>query len=136
MDDKKEAKRQYLRQWRESHPNYFKQWRESHLSYMEQWRKAHTNYYREFQQGVKVKVLTYYGNGKCACVQCGESRMACLSIDHIIAIGKAKRNQNGGTGTRLYRWLITHGYPSGYQTLCMNCQWVKRALNNETRLNK
>jgi hypothetical protein len=26
----------------------------------------------------------------------------------------------------LYEWLLSHGLPTGYQVLCMNCQWIKR----------
>jgi hypothetical protein len=35
------------------------------------------------------------------------------------------------TGVAFYRHLKKIGYPNGYQTLCMNCQWVKRAQNKE-----
>jgi len=30
-------------------------------------------------------------------------------------------------GSRFYYWLRRQGYPEGYQTLCMNCQWIKRS---------
>jgi len=53
---------------------------------------------------IKTEVLTHYGKGYLACVICGESRLACLSIDHI----------NGG---------------GRYQTLCMNCQFLKSVLD-------
>ncbi len=102
---------------------------ERNKAHQRKWYKKHPEkalaYQRDFQRQRKVKLLTYYGGGKCACVVCGESRVACLSIDHIRAIG-AKRQLN------LYCWLVKNGYPDGYQTLCMNCQWVKRALNNES----
>lgn len=94
--------------------------------------KQHYKYEREYRDLRKVEVLTHYGNGKCACVQCGESRLACLSIDHIAGNGKAEKRKYGyksGQGT--YRWLKCNGYPRGYQTLCMNCQWIKRFMNNE-----
>ncbi len=85
---------------------------------------------RHFAERRKRLVLTHYGNGKLACVKCGESRLACLSIDHINAIGaKGRRGIIGGTN--FYAWLIKNNYPLGYQTLCMNCQWVKRYENSE-----
>ncbi len=77
----------------------------------------------------KLEVLTHYGNGKCACVKCGESRLACLSIDHINGRGKEDRGKR--LGIAFYRHLRRNNYPSGYQTLCMNCQFVKRIENNE-----
>ena len=80
---------------------------------------------------LKIEVLTYYGGGKCGCVKCGEARLACLSIDHIngkTALVYEDKMPSGKTrhGRDLYCWLKSNGYPSGYQTLCMNCQWVKR----------
>lgn len=81
---------------------------------------------------LKISVLTYYGNGKCACVRCGESRTACLSIDHIDGNG-AEERRNDLKGKSLYSYLHKRGFPLGYQTLCMNCQWVKRFENNEQK---
>jgi len=80
----------------------------------------------------KIKVLSYYGGGRCACVKCGESRLACLSIDHLngrLVVGHPNRRLSG---RQLYRWLEINDMPDGYQTLCMNCQWVKRYENGET----
>ena len=81
---------------------------------------------RDRNQNFKAEVLTHYGGGKCACVKCGESRMACLSIDHIEGGGNKQRVGNLRASTTFYRWLKAEGYPKGYQTLCMNCQFVKR----------
>ena len=69
----------------------------------------------------KVEVLTHYGNGRLACRRCGERDLDCLSIDHIVA----SPDKHG------YAWFISHNYPEGYQTLCMNCQFKKRVENKE-----
>lgn len=74
----------------------------------------------------KIRILTHYGNGKCACVMCGESRIDCLSVDHKKNDGY-KHRKTIGNGVHFYSWLIKNNYPEGYQTLCMNCQFVKRA---------
>jgi len=80
---------------------------------------------------VKIEVLTHYGNGKLVCVQCGFNDIRALSIDHI--------NGDGAIQKRLYhrnhihRWLKLNNFPLGYQTLCMNCQWIKRDENGEYR---
>ena len=81
---------------------------------------------------LKKIVLTHYGNGKCACVRCGFNDIRALSIDHIGGGGLNHRIQlhNKG-GVSFYHWLKKNGYPNGYQTLCMNCQWVKREENKE-----
>lgn len=82
-------------------------------------------YYRE-----KRLVLTHYGDGKCACVKCGFDDVRALSIDHIAGQGNRIRRELN-FGGQMYHWLKMQGYPKGYQTLCMNCQFVKRIENKE-----
>ena len=74
----------------------------------------------------KINVLTHYGNGKLACVKCGYQDIRALSIDHINGDGKEHREQVGGGGFTMYAWLLRNNYPDGYQTYCMNCQFVKK----------
>lgn len=80
---------------------------------------------------LKIEVMTYYGNDKCACVICGESRLACLSIDHINGGGFEQRQALGISGSSFHYWLKKQGFPDGYQTLCMNDQFIKREEKNE-----
>ena len=80
---------------------------------------------------VKLEVFTHYGNNKCACVKCGESRLACLSIDHINGGGNKDRGKR--LGHDFYSYLRKCNYPLGFQTLCMNCQFVKKVENSELR---
>lgn len=84
-----------------------------------------------YAQKVKREVLTYYGGNSQypVCIHCGEMRLACLSIDPIRGNGAEHRKVL--RGTRIYVWLRTSNYPPGYQTLCMNCQWVKRVEKRE-----
>jgi hypothetical protein len=87
---------------------------------------------RDQRNQIKLEVLTHYGNGRCQCVMCGESRPACLSIDHINGNGyKLRKSGIEKKGRSLYPSLKKQGYPKGYQTLCMNCQFYKRELNQE-----
>jgi len=81
---------------------------------------------------MRTKVLTHYGNDKCACVKCGFDDIRALSIDHINGYGKKPtKTYSNRSGTGLYYWLVRLNYPEGFQTLCMNCQFVKRAINKE-----
>jgi hypothetical protein len=80
---------------------------------------------------VKLDVLTHYGNGKCTCVKCGFSDDRALSIDHINGDGAEQRRNTKMVYHKLHQWLRDNHYPVGYQTLCMNCQWIKRAENRE-----
>lgn len=93
---------------------------------------------RAVAQRRKLDVLTHYGNGKCACVQCGFDNIVALTIDHMENNGRKERLMLGvlNRPTQFYRWLKRNNYPSGYQTLCMNCQWVKRAEFYERNYNK
>jgi hypothetical protein len=78
---------------------------------------------------VKIEVLTHYGNGRCQCVMCGESRLACLTLDHIDGGGKQLRKNGERSGVNLCHDLKKKSYPKGYQTLCMNCQFCKAILD-------
>ena len=73
----------------------------------------------------KTSVITYYGGGKCACVRCGFSDLRALTIDHINGHGNQHRKENHThTGLHFYKWLISNSYPSGFRTLCGNCQSI------------
>ena len=81
--------------------------------------------FRKYYARVKEEVLRHYGNGWLACVVCGYTDDRALSIDHIDNNGaKERKGINPG---RFYFNLRNQNYPEGYQTLCMNCQWVKEA---------
>ena len=93
-----------------------------------QWYKLQA---RAANNKIKVAVLYHYGKGDCACVKCGFRDIRALSIDHIEGNGNKHRKEDKLSGTSLYRWLMKNNFPEGYQTLCMNCQWIKKAENNE-----
>ncbi len=76
---------------------------------------------------LKGEVLTHYGNGKCACVKCGFRNIKALSIDHL----EGKGNKHRMRISNFYSWLKRGGYPKGYQTLCMNCQFIKKIDEGE-----
>jgi hypothetical protein len=79
---------------------------------------------------LKVDALKHYGNGKCACVKCGNDGITHLSIDHLNSNGAEHRKERG-VGSHFYLWLKNANYPEGYQTLCMNCQFDKRDYKKE-----
>lgn len=79
---------------------------------------------------LRTDVLTHYGNGKLVCVECGFSDVRALSIDHING-GGAQDRKRIGSGVWFYKWLEDANYPQGYQTLCMNCQFIKKHWNRD-----
>lgn len=76
-------------------------------------------------RGIKLKtvVLSHYGNGKLACVRCGETDLIVLCLDHINGGGKKERQKY--RGRNWYSKLIKENFPTGYQTLCANCNLRK-----------
>ena len=81
---------------------------------------------------LKLGILTHYGGGKPVCVKCGFNNERALSIDHLNGGGIQHFKQKGvGYGQKFYYWLKRNNYPEVYQTLCMNCQFIKRFENNE-----
>ncbi|KKN02260.1 hypothetical protein LCGC14_1119380, partial [marine sediment metagenome] len=67
---------------------------------------------------------------KPVCVHCGFDDTRALSIDHINSNGHHLRTKDP-THRDTAKWLKDNGFPDGYQTLCMNCQWIKKVDNNE-----
>lgn len=117
-----EKRRQYNYTYYEKHKDYYENYRLQN----KEGERAKATLKRSV---MKIEVLTHYGNGKCACVVCGEKRVACLSIDHINGDGEKHRKRIGiGGGSHFYAWLKHNNYPDGYQTLCMNCQWIKSSF--------
>jgi hypothetical protein len=98
----------------------------------QQYRIDHQDKILQHQLEIKIGVLAHYGNGKCACVKCGFDNVKALSIDHINGGGNDhRRKDNISGGLEFYRWLIRNNYPKEYQTLCMNCQYIKKVDNRE-----
>jgi hypothetical protein len=108
-----------------SSPEYKKQYYQDHR--VEILERGHRNYFKR-----KQIVLAHYGiNGVANCVRCGNGNIGVLTIDHINGGGNAHRKQIGGSAGHIYYWLMNQYFPEGYQTMCMNCQWLKRTEDRE-----
>lgn len=81
-----------------------------------------------YLQRLKDQVFDLLGR-KC---RCGFSDMRALQIDHVN--GGGYRESQKRTGTQFYRHVLKN--PKDYQTLCANCNWIKRAERGETRSRK
>lgn len=79
------------------------------------------------RQHFKLKVISYYSNGKVCCAICGNADINLLSIDHIN--GGVGRYRKEGSGQALYHFLANHNYPEGFQVLCLNCNRAKSITN-------
>ncbi len=135
-------KKEYDKAYAQSHKEEIKEYQKAYqirnrkhlLEQAKIWRQNHPEQSnaqkRRYTVKTKADALTHYGNGKLACVTCGESRIDCLSIDHIDGKG-AEHRRTMPKGTRIYIWLKRNNYPEGFQTLCMNCQFIKRGEESQ-----
>lgn len=76
---------------------------------------------REAQRKLKAAAYAAYGGFKCAC--CGETTEAFLSLDHVNNDGAQHRKISDRR--KIYHWLRDNKYPTGFQVLCMNCNFGK-----------
>ena len=152
----KQSREEYLRKKREYYHNnkehFKKYWREHRKEsqvhkdkykaklkreHPEEYKRKEREHYLAYSKRLRDETFRHYGNDEIRCAHCGESRLACLSIDHIAGGGnKHRKERKSGGGINFYSWLKRQGFPKGYQVLCMNCQWVKRVTNNEVMLSR
>ncbi len=81
-----------------------------------------------------MEVISHYSQGTLKCAFCGFSDMRALTIDHIHNDGGAQRKLLYKSGHATYHYLIVNGFPSGFQVLCRNCNWIKEFENGKTKL--
>jgi hypothetical protein len=67
---------------------------------------------------MRANALVVYG-GKCAC--CDERDEPRLTMDHVNGDGATHRKELAGRN--LMVWLHVNNFPSGFQVLCMNCNF-------------
>ncbi len=123
-----EKQKAYWRKWYHEHKEERKAQNKAYWQrFYSEHREMRLRKVKEGRQKVKLEVLTHYGGGNCACVKCGFADVRALTIDHIDGGGhqhlkEIKHHQ----GANFYYWLRKQDYPKGYQTLCANCQFIKR----------
>ncbi len=75
---------------------------------------------RKRKRTLKENALNNYGK---KCKLCHVNDVDVLNIDHINESGGGRQRKR--SGWRLYKHLKDLGYPTGYQTLCFNCNILK-----------
>jgi hypothetical protein len=94
-------------------------------------KQKHFAYHRKYMTRIRIEVLTHYGNGKLACIKCGFNDIRALTLDHIN--GGGREHMRSIKSTEISIWVRKHDFPIGFQTLCMNCQFIKRSENHEMK---
>ena len=102
----KEKEKAYKREYWRTHEAYRKKNTE----------RAPRSYYKHRDDYRKL-VFDHYG-WSCSC--CGESHPDFLTLDHVNGGGR-KHRAEVGNGRLMYRWIVKHGFPSDFRTLCFNC---------------
>lgn len=77
-------------------------------------------------QTMKSEIHEAYGGA--VCVGCGKTDRRCLQVDHINNDGGQHRRRLAEEDPQLkfYHWLKRENFPSGFQILCANCNWIKQ----------
>ena len=87
------------------------------------WKAAHPELAQQLahrrRKASRNAVFAHYG---LACACCGSTER--LNIDHVNGDGKQRRQEHG-RGSAFYRWLVSRGFPEGFQTLCFPCNRSK-----------
>ena len=85
------------------------------------------------RESIKTEALAHYSKQSLGCAFCGESEIEFLTIDHI----EGRKNTNHPKkldGDHLYFWLKKNNFPSGFQTLCFNCNSAKEFMGRVKNL--
>lgn len=86
---------------------------------------------REYRLRIREEALKAYGG---FCVNCGESRLPLLTLDHIDDNGaEHRRETNTKGGWNFYRKMRQQGWPPGLQVLCYNCNCAKQFAGHMPR---
>jgi hypothetical protein len=86
---------------------------------------------KDRREKIRLALLAGYSQGTMKCARCGFADLRVLQLDHIN--GGGSRYRGAGNNYTEYLSLIRAGFPPGYQILCSNCNWIKRAENGEHR---
>lgn len=134
LEESKKARHDWYVQNKARHRAASDRWNAAHPDYDLQRRER--GYWQEHQEELKSKVLTHYSNAPVP--QCVNpfrihiepfTILDALQLDHINGGGKQERIKFGQSSS--YVRLIKAGFPEGYQTLCANCNQIKRKRNGE-----
>ena len=111
----------------------YKKWYESNIDRVRELKKqsmlkrrqANPDLYRKQSRDAKARLkavlFDMYGH---VCARCGFDDKRALTLDHKLNNGNKERKELGERG--VYTKAKNTYLPNEYQTLCMNCQFIKR----------
>lgn len=81
------------------------------------------------RNAVQLRITALHKLGS-ECVECGFSDIRALQIDHVNGGGNQDFKSSKSGNRKVYAKIVD-GDTDGYQVLCANCNWIKRAVMNE-----
>lgn len=87
-------------------------------------------YVKTYADKLRNDLLRIMGN---RCVRCDFDDPRALQIDHVYGGGTYDRKTQQNSSRRAFDKKIEEFKRGELQLLCANCNWIKRAENNETR---
>ena len=114
----------------DKYKDYKKNWLQTHL-HDEDFRKRQRNDSRNRNKALKIKILDLLGHECNNCHITGDYRI--LQIDHLKGNGVKERKQL--KACQFYRFYLKNkdSAKERLQILCVNCNQIKRHINNEYR---
>jgi len=130
IERNKKYSREHLKEVAERHRKYRREHLKEAAGYSSIYLRGHRQDVIERRQKYRRKVLEKLG-GKC--VRCGFSDVRALQVDHVHGGGCMELMELGHGRSRFYKEVLADS-EGRYQLLCANCNWIKRAENNEVKL--
>lgn len=107
-----EHRRQYAAAWREQN------------------RVKMRAYVKAYADKLRSDLLNLMGN---ECVRCSFNDPRALQVDHVYGGGTYDRKVQQNSSRRAFNKKVEEFKRGELQLLCANCNWIKRAENDETR---
>lgn len=96
-------------------------------------RANRSKYHQERKIEARLKAFAHYGpDGKAACCRCGIADPDVLTLDHVNDDGASHRKMDKQAKALCF-WVAKKGFPDGFRTLCLNCNYKKHLVNVRKR---
>jgi hypothetical protein len=118
------------KEYSETHKEQIKEYQANYRANNEDSLKLYKqNYHQVHYKSLKEKLLDILGS---KCAKCAFDDARALQIDHISGGGSKHRVTPGTSGGSYYKSILNDpDILTKYQTLCANCNMVKRYENDE-----
>ena len=137
----KDKIKEYTKKWAKEHPDKRREYRRKEYLKAKMDKnlmKKRIKIKKDWELRLKIEVLSHYSNNKIECQKCGTNDVRILVLNHERGGGSRDRKQLNKYGMAFYNYLKRQNYPSGFNVLCRNCDWIERLenINDEEKIPK